>query len=132
MVTFIFLNLELLSFNDSRYFLFPFRFKFSFWDFDEVITNIVCPENIDTEKNFYSLFNAINKMADKYDMPVSKIHELYKQEMIKRKKMDFDDQMVYAYTILRKFPDILHEQLSASQMSLRLQADLRDLRYQRL
>ena len=27
-------------------------------------------ENIDTEKNFYSLFNAINKMAEKYDMPV--------------------------------------------------------------
>ena len=27
-------------------------------------------ENIDTEKNFTSLFNAINKMADKYDMPV--------------------------------------------------------------
>lgn len=27
-------------------------------------------ENIDTEKNFLSLFNAINKMAEKYDMPV--------------------------------------------------------------
>lgn len=27
-------------------------------------------ENIDTEKNFNSLFNAINKMAQKYDMPV--------------------------------------------------------------
>ena len=27
-------------------------------------------ENIDTEKNFYSLFNAINKMAEKYDMPI--------------------------------------------------------------
>ena len=27
-------------------------------------------ENIDTEKNFLSLFNAINKMADKYDMPI--------------------------------------------------------------
>lgn len=27
-------------------------------------------ENIDTEKNFNSLFNAINKMAEKYDMPV--------------------------------------------------------------
>jgi UDP-N-acetylglucosamine 2-epimerase len=26
-------------------------------------------ENIDTEKNFLSLFNAINKMAEKYDMP---------------------------------------------------------------
>lgn len=27
-------------------------------------------ENIDTEKNFISLFNAINKMAEKYDMPI--------------------------------------------------------------
>ena len=27
-------------------------------------------ENIDTEKNFVSLFTAINKMAEKYDMPV--------------------------------------------------------------
>lgn len=27
-------------------------------------------ENIDTEKNFLSLFNAINKMAERYDMPV--------------------------------------------------------------
>lgn len=27
-------------------------------------------ENIDTEKNFNSLFNAINKMAKKYDMPI--------------------------------------------------------------
>ena len=27
-------------------------------------------ENIDTDKNFRSLFNAINKMAEKYDMPI--------------------------------------------------------------
>ena len=27
-------------------------------------------ENIDTEKNFLSLFNAINTMAEKYDMPI--------------------------------------------------------------
>lgn len=27
-------------------------------------------ENIDMEKNFLSLFNAINKMAEKYDMPI--------------------------------------------------------------
>ena len=27
-------------------------------------------ENIDTEKNFVSLFNAINKMAEKYDIPI--------------------------------------------------------------
>ncbi len=27
-------------------------------------------ENIDTDKNFYSLFNAINALAEKYDMPI--------------------------------------------------------------
>lgn len=27
-------------------------------------------ENIDTEKNFLSLFNAVNKMAEKYNMPI--------------------------------------------------------------
>ena len=27
-------------------------------------------ENIDTEKNFLSLFSAVNKMAEKYDMPI--------------------------------------------------------------
>ena len=27
-------------------------------------------ENIDTEKNFYSLFHAINKIAETYDMPI--------------------------------------------------------------
>lgn len=27
-------------------------------------------ENIDTEKNFHTLFNAINAMAEKYDMPI--------------------------------------------------------------
>ena len=27
-------------------------------------------ENIDTEKNFLSLFNAVNSMAEKYDMPI--------------------------------------------------------------
>ena len=27
-------------------------------------------ENIDNDKNFYSLFNAINKMAEKYNMPI--------------------------------------------------------------
>jgi UDP-N-acetylglucosamine 2-epimerase (non-hydrolysing) len=28
-------------------------------------------ENIDTEKNFLSLFNAVNRLAEKYDMPIS-------------------------------------------------------------
>lgn len=40
-------------------------------------------ENIDTEKNFASLFNAINKMAEKYDMPI-----LYSCHPRSRKRLD--------------------------------------------
>jgi len=40
-------------------------------------------ENIDTEKNFLSLFGAINKMAEKYDMPV-----LYSCHPRSRKRLD--------------------------------------------
>jgi len=35
-----------------------------------ILLNAHREENIDTEKNFLSLFNAINKMAEKYDMPI--------------------------------------------------------------
>lgn len=40
-------------------------------------------ENLDTEKNFLSLFNAINKMAQKYDMPI-----LYSCHPRSRKKLE--------------------------------------------
>lgn len=40
-------------------------------------------ENIDTDKNFLSLFNAINKMAEKYDMPI-----LYSCHPRSRKKIE--------------------------------------------
>jgi len=40
-------------------------------------------ENIDTEKNFMSLFTAINKMAEKYDMPI-----LYSCHPRSRKRLD--------------------------------------------
>ena len=40
-------------------------------------------ENIDTEKNFNSLFTAINKMAEKYDMPI-----LYSCHPRSRKKLE--------------------------------------------
>lgn len=39
-------------------------------------------ENIDTEKNFYCLFTAINKMAEKYDLPI-----LYSCHPRSRKKL---------------------------------------------
>ena len=40
-------------------------------------------ENIDTEKNFVSLFTAINRMAEKYDMPI-----LYSCHPRSRKRLD--------------------------------------------
>ena len=40
-------------------------------------------KNIDTEKNFFSLFNAINKMAEKYDLPI-----LYSCHPRSRKRLD--------------------------------------------
>lgn len=40
-------------------------------------------ENIDTDKNFTSLFTAINKMAEKYDMPI-----LYSCHPRSKKKLD--------------------------------------------
>lgn len=51
-------------------------------------------ENIDTEKNFYSLFNAVNKMAEKYDMPV-----LYSCHPRSRKRLEetgfkFDQRVI--------------------------------------
>ena len=40
-------------------------------------------ENIDTEKNFLSLFNAINKMAEKYDVPI-----LYSRHPRSKKRLE--------------------------------------------
>ena len=40
-------------------------------------------ENIDTDKNFYSLFNAINSLAAKYDMPI-----IYSCHPRSRKKLE--------------------------------------------
>ena len=40
-------------------------------------------ENIDTEKNFQSLFTAVNRMAEKYDMPI-----LYSCHPRSRKKLE--------------------------------------------
>jgi UDP-N-acetylglucosamine 2-epimerase (non-hydrolysing) len=40
-------------------------------------------ENIDTDKNFFSLFNAINQLAEKYDMPI-----IYSCHPRSKKKLD--------------------------------------------
>lgn len=48
-------------------------------------------ENIDTEKNFTSLFTAVNKMAEKYDMPILySCHPRSKKRLeVSRFKLDF-------------------------------------------
>ena len=59
-------------------------------------------ENIDTEKNFRSLFNALNALAEKYDMPI-----LYSCHPRSRKRLENSD------TVLDK-RIIMHEPLGFS------------------
>ena len=40
-------------------------------------------------------------------MPFSQIYEKYNTMLKEQRFMDYDDQMVYAYTILKKYPAIL-------------------------
>ena len=44
-------------------------------------------ENIDTEKNFMSLFTAINKMAEKYDLPI--LYSCHPRSRIRLEKSEF-------------------------------------------
>ena len=45
-------------------------------------------ENIDTDENFLSLFNAINKLAEKYDMPI--LYSCHPRSKKKIEKMNFE------------------------------------------
>ena len=51
-------------------------------------------ENIDTDENFFSLFNAINKMAEKYDMPI-----LYSCHPRSKKKLESSGFKLYERVI---------------------------------
>mgnify|MGYP000233686265 CR=1 FL=1 len=68
-------------------------------------------ENIDTEKNFLSLFTAINKMAEKYDMPI-----LYSCHPRSRKRLESSgfqlDERVIQHEPLG-FHDYNHLQMNA-------------------
>ena len=68
-------------------------------------------ENIDTEKNFLSLFTAINKIAEKYDMPI-----LYSCHPRSRKRLDTSgfalDKRVLRHEPLG-FHDYNHLQMNA-------------------
>ncbi|MDE7335019.1 MAG: UDP-N-acetylglucosamine 2-epimerase (non-hydrolyzing) [Muribaculaceae bacterium] len=68
-------------------------------------------ENIDTEKNFLSLFNAINAMAEKYDMPV-----LYSCHPRSRKRLEQSGFRLNSRVIAHEplgFHDYNHLQMNA-------------------
>ena len=51
-------------------------------------------ENIDTEKNFLSLFKAINKMAEKYDMPVLYSCHPRSRKRLESSKFELDNRII--------------------------------------
>ena len=51
-------------------------------------------ENIDTEKNFLSLFNAINKMAEKYDMPILYSCHPRSKNMLEKRGFALDKRVI--------------------------------------
>ncbi len=51
-------------------------------------------ENIDTEKNFFSLFSAINDMAEKYDMPILYSCHPRSKKRLKESKFELDKRVI--------------------------------------
>ncbi len=51
-------------------------------------------ENIDTEKNFVSLFTAINKMAEKYDMPILYSCHPRSKKMLEQRGFKLDKRVI--------------------------------------
>lgn len=51
-------------------------------------------ENIDTEKNFVSLFNAVNKMAGKYDMPILYSCHPRSKKMLDERNFKLDKRVI--------------------------------------
>lgn len=50
-------------------------------------------ENIDTEENFFSLMNAVNVLADKYDMPIIYSTHPRSAKFIEKRNFKFDDRV---------------------------------------
>lgn len=51
-------------------------------------------ENIDTEKNFFSLMNAVNAMAKKYDMPILYSCHPRSKKFIENRRFEFDKHVI--------------------------------------
>ena len=74
-------------------------------------------ENIDTEKNFLSLFNAINEMAEKYDMPI-----LYSCHPRSRKRLKSSDFRLDP-RVIQHDPLGFHDYPGTRNWSLRTQGE---------
>ncbi len=64
-------------------------------------------ENIDTEKNFLSLFTAINAMADKYDMPI--LYSCHPRSRKKLEKMTADGRFALDKRVIAHEPMGFHD-----------------------
>lgn len=51
-------------------------------------------ENIDTEKNFFNLMNAVNAMAEKYDMPILYSCHPRSKKFIEQRNFKFDKRVI--------------------------------------
>ncbi len=68
-------------------------------------------ENIDTETNFFSLMNAVNAMAEKYDMPILYSCHPRSRKFIEQRGFQFDSRVI-AHKPLG-FHDYNHLQMNA-------------------
>ena len=64
-------------------------------------------ENIDTEKNFLSLFTAINKMAEKYDMPI--LYSCHPRSRKRLEQMKADGKFDLDSRVIRHDPLGFHD-----------------------
>lgn len=68
-------------------------------------------ENIDTETNFFHLMNAVNAMAEKYDMPILYSCHPRSKKYIESRGFKFDDRVIQNQPL--GFHDYNHLQLNA-------------------
>ena len=68
-------------------------------------------ENIDTEKNFFSLMNAVNAMAEKYDMPILYSCHPRSAKFIEKRGFKFDRRVIRNKPL--GFHDYNHLQMNA-------------------
>ena len=60
-------------------------------------------------KNMMLTDEEIKLLDKKSDIPFSSVYKRYCSELKSRKRMDYDDQMIYAHRILKRYPNILND-----------------------